>query len=619
MSVGSGRASRGRAALYVVHALLGLWAVRAWADGPFHGEAIQDAANVLRLAMFGPGAGAEPCSPLYPALLGIVLALRASPVWVFGCLGVATSLAVLAGISALCRRLADPSAAFRAMLLYVLSGSVLAFIPQPLPVLLGTALLLWGSVALTARRAPDATGGETGGETAAAGAEKLASLPVRHALLGGALLAASVLTQAPLLLPALCIVAGLLRRETVRVAAAFGAALLVVALAAVALPLELWPAGAGLQMRLGNGGARSGCPDVRPGPALDQMRVEPVVAAWESADASLSADAWQVGRLLEECAEDPAGAFVTLCRKLYLFWQRTEIVEGADFRHGLSGMAPERLLLLSFGLIGPLALASLRSRAGAVRSRHGWRQGAVWWPVLGVLLANLAMFTSSRHRLPALPYLCMAAGIWLAARPRRPEWMLAAALGVVLNADLASRPLIWAGDGELQEGALLLSEGVVDPASVVLARAAQVGADPRAALLLGAAFDREVSLHGDLTLRLQAEAWYREALARRSLYPDAADALMRSLVTQGKPEEGLSFGQAYVGRDAWAGAARLSLASMVVQLGDKQGARDLLVEGNRNIALWAIAHNDPQLAQRCTTELLRLAARDPVLEALAAR
>jgi len=614
MTAANGRAKRWRAALLALHALLGLWAVAAWASGPFHGAAILDAAQVLRFAESGRPGFDDSGTALYPVLLGLALSVPAASIWIIGLLGVLASLAVLAGISALCRRLGAPRAEPWAMSLYVLSGSALAFVPQPLPLLMGTALLLWGSIALMVQRAPvgAAAGGTAAGEAVPGGLS-----PGRVAL-GGALLAASVLALPPLLLPALIVLAAGLRLGVRPAAAALGAALGVVLVGAITLPPPIWPAGIGLQMRIGNGGMRSGTTDLRPGPELDALRLEPVVAAWQAGSSFVAADTWHVRRVSDECEADPVGAAATLGRKLYLFWQRTEIVAGADFRHGLSGMPLERLLLLSFGLIAPLALASLRRRQGDARGTRGWREGAVWLPVLGVLLVNIVTLTSSAQRFPALPFLCVAAGLWLAARPRRPEWMLAGALGVLLNVNLADRPLTWPGDGELQQGELLLAQGVVDPAAALLSRAAQAGRDPRAAYLLGVAIDSEVGLHGDLSLRPQAEAWHREALARYPLYPEASDALMRSLIAQGRPEEALVFGQSFIARDPWAGAARLTLAAMLVQLGDKPGTRAMLVEGNRGLALWALAHNDAPSARRCVTELLRLAARDPVLEALAA-
>ncbi|MFQ5556386.1 MAG: EAL domain-containing protein, partial [Acidimicrobiales bacterium] len=48
---------------------------------------------------------------------------------------------------------------------------------------------------------------------------------------------------------------------------------------------------------------------------------------------------------------DPAGAAVTLARKAFLFFHRTEIHTGADFRHGLHAFPPLPALLLGFGLV----------------------------------------------------------------------------------------------------------------------------------------------------------------------------------------------------------------------------------------------------------------------------
>jgi len=597
MAERSPRAARWRAALFALHALLGAWAVSAWSWGPFHGAAVADGAEVLRLATAGSGGVVGWHGALYPALLRLALRTEVTTAWTVGLLGIAASLSVLAGISVLARRLGATRAELPAMALWIVSGSVLAFVPQPEPVLVATALLLWGATALLAP-APARAGGRA----------------ALRAACGGACLVSCVLAVPGLAPAALLVLAVAARRHAGLAAAALagGGAALVLALAV--LPFPAWPAGAGLELRLGNGGARSGTTDLRPGPALERLRLEPVVEAWSAGAPRLSADRHHLRRAADEIAADPAGAAVTLARKLLLSWQRTEIVAGADFRHALPGLLPLPLLLLSFGLVAPLALAWCFAPRGP-------RHAALCWPALGVLAVNVAALTSARDRLPALPFLCLAAGSWLASAPPLRAWWLPVALAVLLNLltpALCGRPLLWPGDGELQEGELLLSEETTDPAAALLARATELGRDPRAAFLLGVATDRNVVDRGDISLRELAERWYREALAREPLYPQAADALMHSLIAQQKGAEALAFGQTYAARDPWAGDARHTLAAMLARLRDRPATRALLVESTRLGALEALARNDGVGARRGATELLRLDERDPVLDALAA-
>jgi len=577
--------------LTAAHLALGLWALAAWVGGPFQGEGILDGSDVLRLAVEGTARAIDTKSPLYPWLLGRLIELTGEVPWTVGLLGLGVSTATLWGVGLLCVQVGSPRAAPWAMGAWVLSGSVYAFAVQPLPVGLATALLVGGALAL--HRAGDSRA------------------PVARASAAGLLLAASVFCRAPLLIPAVLLLSweAIAGRARSALLAAAGAALFAV-LCLSAFGPRAWPEGSALNLRQGNGAERTGISDLRPGPAYDRVRYEAAFAPAEEVGGELDLAGRQLALLRRELAADPAGAAVTLLRKAFLFWHRTEHHTAADFRHGLSGFAPLALLLASFGLIAPLALAGLRRGPPPL----------LWLPAAGVFLVNLAYLTSSRYRFPALPFLCAAAGLALASRMRRGRWIAAVALVLALNANLSGIELVFRGDGCAQQGHMLLGRGgAPEAAREALELAVAAGEDPRASYDLGLFWERLGWELGTSEHLGKAQRQYQRALELDPLYPQAAENLMRVLRARGRLEDLVSFGLATIRRNPYAGKVHLMLAETAErhpELAPEADPRALRARGHGILALRSLAQNALEEARRCAGKARDSGLEDPRLEAL---
>lgn len=472
-----------------LHVLLAALAARAWIGGPFGATPVSENARIFELATKGLAGPVH--DPLYPWLLGKVLRLAPDSAWMVPALGIALSLATLFGIAALAREVSGERAARVAALLWAVSGSVLVFVVQPLPLVLGCTLLVWG--ALLSRR---------GGMQAFVGG----------ALLGGAALAFSGLALAALLL---LLLVWIERPISGAFVCTTGCAL-ALALAWRGLEPTPLPPEPALALRLANGGARSGYPDVRPGPVVDRLRLDAVLA--QPADQDLvPPEAFHRAKLADEVAADPIGWARTLLRKAFLFWHRTEIHSGADFRHGLSRLPGLGVALALFGLIAPLALAALFRRAPP---------GVLVLPITGVFVASLVALASSESRFGALPFLCVAAGSFFDSRPDRREMVIAAVLLVVLNVNWTGRDLVDEGDGFVQEvTALPESEMGSARARELLERATAVGRDPRAHFLLGRW--HALAMRPGSTAELDAAAaHYRKAMELAPGYTEAGEGLV---------------------------------------------------------------------------------------------
>lgn len=539
----------------LVHALLGLWAGVAWLEGPFQGAGVVDGGELLDLAR-GVDSGLVTKSPLYPWLLGLGLRLADHP-WTPALLGLGTSLLTLWCVAALTARLHGERAARAAAWLYCLSGSTYCFLVQPLPEPLAALLLVGAVLALHDRRW----------------------------WLGGLLLGGAVFTRAPLL-PAAVLLLGWACWTNGR----NGALRLLGGLAAVTVLCLLvfggnaWPAGGALNLRLGNGGQRSGLPDLRPGPAYDEFRYAAVFG--QPADRPLGSDtAFHLAALGEEVAADPLGAAGTLLRKLHLCLHRTEVVTSADFRHGLGAWPPLPLLLLSFGLVVPFALL------GTWRARG--RPVLVLLPILAVLLANVLFLTSARYRFPMLPLLCVLAAAEV-IRWRRPlrEWAVLAALVVLANVNLGGRALLVPGDGLVQEAFhRMLRERTAPAAPALLERALELGDDPRAAFLLGL-------WHEHTGAPVPAAAAFARALAAFPGYAEAAENRLRALVAaRGFDDAARQFARTQMAATERAGLLCLSLADLDPSLTARE-REALRAEGHRRMALRSFAQGQWEAARR---------------------
>ena len=550
-------------ALAALHAALGLWALWAWIHGPFLGEGVLDGAEVLALARTGSAGPFETKSPLYPALLRAAFVLAGDSPWTVGCLGILLSLSALTGVARLCAEIGRPQAAPWAVGLYALSGSALAYAVQPLPAMFATALLTWGAVACSRARR---------GNSPSAG------------LVTGLLLGACSFTRAPLALAALLLLAWLGASRCRRAAMGAGAAVCLVTLGCFAVFGErAWPSGSMLNLRLGNGAERGGLCDLRPGPAYDRLRLEAACADPSTRGEPPAFERFQRSALWSEVRRDVPGALRTLVRKAYLTCFRTETVSAADFRHGLSRFPLAPLLLASFGLVAPLALASL----GLLRS------AAVWLPLLGVLAVNVAWLTCARYRFPGLPFACVAAGVFLAARPSARLWSLAAVLALLLNANLSGRSLVVPGDGLVQEGRLWMERDRLAPRALAAYEdALRAGSrDPRARYELALALEARGEIGA-------AEQRYREAIELDPLYPEAAENLVALLLRAGRTADAISEAEALAQSSPYAGGVWLNLASARRALDPEADLSDTEAQGFLRLSLRALAQGDLQTALR---------------------
>lgn len=556
--------------ILAVHAVLVLWAARAWIHGPFLGEGILDGHELLELARSGTQGAFRTKSPLYPALLRAAFALLADSPWTVALLGLCASSAVLLAVHTLAVECGEARAAPWAAGLYALSGSSLVFAVQPLPVLCATAFLAWGVVFVL---------------------RALRSGSPLHGALAGLLLGASVFTRAPLLIAAGLCLSTLALRGRVRAALAGGAGLAVAAVLAFAsFGANAWPTGSMLNLRQGNGAERSGISDLRPGPGYDRVRLEGAFAPAGERGSAPTFERFQRDALAAEVRADPAGAAATLARKAYLFWQRTETVTAADFRHGLARFPLRDLLLCSFGLIAPLALLGLARRA--------------CWPLFpalfGIFAVNVVWLTSARYRFPALPLLCVAAGSFVAARPSPRAWGAALLVAIPLNVNLAGIALTVPGDGSVQEGRMWLARertGARTRAAYEAAFAAG-SRDPRAhyeRALVREALGTPADLEGAL-------ADYERALELAPTYAEAAENLVALLLQRGRTAEAATRAEELTESSPYAGKVWLNLALARRALDPGADVAGLEAQGFLRLALRALAQNDRDAFERWAAE-----------------
>ena len=563
------------------HAALIIWAAWAWINGPFQGEGVIDGAEVLALALEGSAGPFETKSPLYPTLLGWVLGLTGEVPWTVALCGLLSSVGVLLGVGLLAFRLAGRRAAIVSAFLYALSGSALAFSVQPLPTVFAAALLVWGA-ALLARDVDSSGRGPT--------------------LLAGALLAASVFARLSLLPAALLLLVWAARQRRLTLVGALGVAVLLGA----TFGGRSWPEGGGLNLRLANSGERSGITDIRPGPRYHALR-------WQAVDNQdpyeplRDLDREQYTLLRNEVLADPGGAFGTLLSKLQLFWHGTEIVASADFRHGLRGMPPAKLLLWSFALIAPLALVGLCRR----------RPTILWLAIAGVLAANVLFATCARYRFPALPFLCAAAGIAVASsRSKRELWWLGGTL-LFTAPNWTGVRLVLPGDGLVQEGFLAMQrDRTSHEALATLEEANRLGNDPRGAYLLGLCHERRWQAGGsEAELELALDG-YQRALQIEPDYPEAAEDLAAALLRAGRIRDAKLTAIAWLKKIPRAGFLELNLAAIHESEGDAVRAREHAARGHLMMALRSLSQNELESARRHAAEARRLGVVDRRLDGL---
>jgi len=208
---------------------------------------------------------------------------------------------------------------------------------------------------------------------------------------------------------------------------------------------------------------------------------------------------WWLRRTLDDVRQEPGTALARVGRKALLLLSGREIPNHLDL-DVLRGFSPPlRLMPVRSWLLVPLGIAGL-----VLLARRGHPLPAVW--VVGVLVSVLPFFVTSRFRMPAMPVLAVGAGLlvdaaWTLARDRDRR----RALGVPLVA-----------------GALALAVGLLPLMAPPDRTAAYVN--------LGA-------LHAELGEPFEAEAAFREALARSPGDPRARTNLAVLALDRNDPRE----------------------------------------------------------------------------------
>ncbi len=136
--------------------------------------------------------------------------------------------------------------------------------------------------------------------------------------------------------------------------------------------------------------------------------------------------------------EHPGEALALLLRKAYAYWNAYEVPNNLSYDWGRQHASMLRILPLTFGVLGPLALLGIA--LGGWRSRDSWVLTLI---VLAHMLAVIVFFFCGRYRMPAVPILSVFASyavfsVVRLAKGRRWGALGGAALGLVVLALLVN-------------------------------------------------------------------------------------------------------------------------------------------------------------------------------------
>jgi len=226
-------------------------------------------------------------------------------------------------------------------------------------------------------------------------------------------------------------------------------------------------------------------------------------------------------------------------RKLWLFCQPREIPDNRNFHYFRQHSSILRLPLITFAVLGPLAVLGL---AAALKT---WRRSLLLY--LQVILSTLSVllfFISSRYRLPVVPFLILFAAYGLSWSWRMftsHKWIrLAAAwIPVIALLILAGRQAAGLNEGpflarEETLGVALIREGRVDEGIARLERVRDLAPDRLTARFnLGVAYLEEKNRP-----RLAARE-FRHLLSVQKGYPQAHYMLAQAYYAMGFFEEAL--------------------------------------------------------------------------------
>jgi tetratricopeptide (TPR) repeat protein len=226
-------------------------------------------------------------------------------------------------------------------------------------------------------------------------------------------------------------------------------------------------------------------------------------------------------------------------RKLWLFCQPREIPDNRNFHYFRHFSSVLRLPLVTFSVLGPLALLGLVMGLGV------WRRCLLLYlQVLFSTLSVLLFFVSSRYRLPTVPFLILFAAFglrwsWNRIRSRRWIHLAVAWLPIIGLLILAGRQARGLNDGPFlarQEtlAVALIREGRVDEGIAQLEEVKRLDPDRVTAHFnLGVAYLEEKDQP-----RLAARE-FRQLLRIQEDYPQAHYMLAQAYYAMGRYEEAL--------------------------------------------------------------------------------
>jgi tetratricopeptide (TPR) repeat protein len=152
-------------------------------------------------------------------------------------------------------------------------------------------------------------------------------------------------------------------------------------------------------------------------------------------------DAYWRTQALRFWGDHPKKALSLLAKKAYLYWGAYEIPNNVSYDWGRAHASVLRIAPFTFAVIGPLALVGI--------ALGGWRSRGAWALALFVatqMVAVVIFFVCGRYRMPALPVLCVFAGVTVVGLVRsvgKRHWgRLGLGLGMVvvfalfINSDL---------------------------------------------------------------------------------------------------------------------------------------------------------------------------------------
>jgi Tfp pilus assembly protein PilF/4-amino-4-deoxy-L-arabinose transferase-like glycosyltransferase len=288
------------------------------------------------------------------------------------------------------------------------------------------------------------------------------------------------------------------------------------------------------------GGIYTPAPGVRPGTAYEHEDFRRLAERRLGKELTLAeSSSYWFGQAVDYIRSHPREWIRLEMRKLWLFCQPREIPDNRNihFFRRYSGIL--RLPLVTFAVIGPLALL------GMIAALRIWRRTLLLY--LQVILSTLSVllfFVSSRYRLPTVPFLILFAAYglswsWKTIRARR--WIRAAAawlpvLGLLM---LAGRQAAGLKEGPFlsrQEtlGVALIRQGRVDEGIAQLEKVRELDPDRITARFnLGVAYLEEKDRP-----RLAARE-FRHLIGVMEDYPKAHYMLAQAYYVMGNYEEAL--------------------------------------------------------------------------------